>query len=430
VAATKTTLQDMFRALSSANYRLFFIGQSVSLIGTWMQTVAMSWLVYRLSHSAVLLGVLGFVTDIPGFLLMPFAGVIADRLDRRRIVMATQLLAMAQACALSALVLTEGVRIWHLIALSTFLGCVTAFDLPTRQAFVVELVATKEHIPNAIALNSTIFNLARLLGPSAAGLLISAAGEGACFLINAASYGAVIAALVLIRRPEAPTRTSTKETSPLSALRQGLSYSYRFLPIRNILMLTALVSTVGLPYTVLMPIIAGTVLDGGSRTLGFLMGAGGAGALAGALAMASRKTVLGLGKTIPAAAGLFSGGLLVLALSRNVLLSAAAMLVMGFGLITQLAASNTLLQTLVDEDKRGRVMGIYTMAVRGMVPLGSLVTGYVAVVVGPSTALAAGGTLCAAGALMFRSRLPKMREIVRPIYLREGIIRDIEQPLG
>jgi len=420
----------MFRALSSANYRLFFIGQSVSLIGTWMQTVAMSWLVYRLSHSAVLLGVLGFVTDIPGFLLMPFAGVIADRLDRRRIVMATQLLAMAQACALSALVLTEGVRIWHLIALSTFLGCVTAFDLPTRQAFVVELVATKEHIPNAIALNSTIFNLARLLGPSAAGLLISAAGEGACFLINAASYGAVIAALVLIRRPEAPTRTSTKETSPLSALRQGLSYSYRFLPIRNILMLTALVSTVGLPYTVLMPIIAGTVLDGGSRTLGFLMGAGGAGALAGALAMASRKTVLGLGKTIPAAAGLFSGGLLVLALSRNVLLSAAAMLVMGFGLITQLAASNTLLQTLVDEDKRGRVMGIYTMAVRGMVPLGSLVTGYVAVVVGPSTALAAGGTLCAAGALMFRSRLPKMREIVRPIYLREGIIRDIEQPLG
>ncbi len=401
------------------------MGQAVSFFGTWMHSVGVSWLVYRLSHSALLLGVVGFAADLPGFLLMPLAGVIADRVDRRRLIIATQVLAMVQAFVLTMLVFTDVVRIWHVVVLSLFLGVINAFDLPTRQAFVVQLISRKEDLLNAIALNSVIFNLARLLGPTLAGVVIALLGEGPCFLANGLSYLPVV--IVLLRMQLPAYRANLDLGSPVAALAQGLSYSYRFVPIRNTLLLIALVSVMGLPYTVILPILADDILHGGSRTLGFLVGAGGFGALIGALYMASRKTVLGLGKLIPLAAVLFSGGLMLLAVSRHVLLSAAAMPVIGFGLMTQLAASNTLIQTLVDEDKRGRVMGIYTMAVRGMVPIGSLLVGGMSSILCPSSALALGAFACAFGALLFRTQLPAMRRFIRPIYVQQGIIPDVTQ---
>lgn len=408
-------------ALQYRNYRLFFGGQSISLIGTWMQRIAMSWLVYRLTSSAFWLGIVGFTGQIPVFLLTPFAGVLADRMNRQRILVVTQTLAMIQALILALLVLTGTIAVWHILSLSIFLGIVDAFDMPVRQSFMVEIVEKKD-LGNAIALNSSMVNSARLLGPSIAGMLIASMGEGMCFLLNGLSYLAVILSLLAMKITS--KRTETPNTYVLHGLKEGFHYAFGFPPIRYVLLLIALVSLIGMPYTVLMPVFAKDILHGGPHTLGFLMGSSGVGALVGAIYLASRRTVLGLGKWISLAAGLFGIGLIAFSLSRILWFSLFLMLLTGFGMIVQMASSNTILQTVVDEDKRGRVMSFYAMAFRGMTPFGSLLAGGLASKIGAPNTLMVGGISCILGSLFFARKLPLLRQMVRPIYVRMGIVSE------
>ncbi|MEA2601367.1 MAG: hypothetical protein QOF89_2359 [Acidobacteriota bacterium] len=411
----------MLRALRHRNYRLFFSGQTVSLVGTWMTRIATSWLVYRLTRSALLLGLVGFAGQIPSFLLAPFAGVLVDRWNRHRLLVAAQVLAMLQSAALAVLALTGVINIWHVLGLSLFQGVINAFDMPARQAFVVEMVEDRADLSNAIALNSSMVNAARLLGPSIGGVLIAAVGEGWCFFWDAVSYLAVIASLLLMRLAPRPQRTGRK-SKVLPELREGLAYVAGSPPIRSILLLLALVSLVGMPYTVLMPVFASTILHGGPHTLGFLMAATGVGALLGAVFLARRRSVLGLGKVIPLMAALFGAGLIGFSLSRHLWLSLALLLATGLGFMVTMAASNTLLQTLVADDKRGRVMSLYTMAIMGMTPFGSLLAGVLANRIGAPHTLLLGGLGCLAAALWFALLLPKLRERVRPIYVEMGIL--------
>ena len=418
----------MVRALRHRNYRLFFAGQTVSLVGSWMTRIATSWLVYRLTGSALLLGLVGFAGQIPSFLLSPVAGVLVDRWDRHRLLVVTQILAMLQSAALAGLALAGVINIWHVLALSLFQGLINAFDMPARQAFVVEMVERREDLPNAIALNSSMVNAARLLGPSIGGVIIAAVGEGWCFALDAVSYLAVIASLLLMRLA-ARRRAAPKGAKVLPELRAGWSYVAGSVPIRSILLLLALVSLVGMPYTVLMPIFASTVLHGGPHTLGFLMAATGVGALLGAVFLASRRSVLGLGRVVPLMSGLFGAGLIGFSLSRSLWLSLLLLLVTGIGFMVQMAASNTLLQTLVEDDKRGRVMSFYTMAIMGVTPFGSLLAGALAHRMGAPRTLLFGGIGCIAAALWFASLLPDLRERVRPIYIEKGILPAVTEDL-
>jgi MFS family permease len=409
----------MLRALHHRNYRLFFAGQGVSLVGTWMQRIAMGWLVYRLSHSAFMLGMVGFTGQLPIFLLSPVAGVLADRLDRHRVLLATQSLAMLQALVLAILVLTGHVQIWHIVVLAIFLGFVDAFDMPIRQAFLVDIVERQEDLGNAIALNSSIVNSARLLGPSVAGLLIAYMGEGMCFLLNAASYVAVLYSLLAMRLGRsnaAPTGTPL-----VKELKEGFSYAFGFPPIRSILILISMVSFFGMPLTVLMPVFARDILRGDSHTLGFLMGASGMGALFGSACLASRKTILGLEKWNAVASGVFGLGLILFSQSRSLWLSLFLSLATGLGMLIQNASGNTLLQSIVDEDKRGRVMSLYATAFRGVVPFGSLVGGILASRIGAPNTLMIGGILCSMAALLFARALPSFRSMTSPIYRTKGI---------
>lgn len=416
-------LRNLLRALRSRNYRLFVAGQSVSLVGTWMQQVAMSWLVYRLTGSAMLLGVVGFTSQIPTIIISPVAGVLADRWDRRRLLIATQTLAMLQAVFLAVVVLTGVVQVWQIILLSLVLGVVNACDIPIRQSFVVEMVEYREDLGNAIALNSSMVNGARLVGPSIAGLLVASVGEGVCFLLNAASYLAVIVALVAMRIPAGSRRQSPRRHILLE-LREGFEYAYKFGPIRSILLLVALISLMGMPYAVLVPVFAKDILHGGAHTFGFLMAAAGSGALVGTLYLASRRSVLGLGRVIVAATGCFAAGIAFFAISNSFPLSMAALVVAGFGAMTLVASCNTVLQTILDEDKRGRVMSFFTMAFMGMAPFGSLSAGALADVIGPRDTLLIGSCGCLAGAAAFARYLPQIREKVRPIYVRMGIVTE------
>jgi MFS family permease len=416
-----TGLAFMLRALDHRNYRLFFIGQLISLIGTWMTQLATSWLVYRMTNSALLLGVVGFAGQIPSFLLAPITGVLVDRWNRHRLLVATQALAMAQSLALAALTLTGVVKIWHVITLSAFQGVINAFDMPARQAFVVEMVERRGDLSNAIALNSLMVNSARMLGPSLAGVIIAAAGEGWVFMLDGVSYLAVIASLLLMTLPRAVAEHLEGENL-LRQFREGWNYIVRFKPIRNILLLLALLSLVGMPYTVLMPIFAEDILGGGSYTFGWLMAASGVGALTGALFLAARKTVLGLGKFIPAMAVVFGAGLIAFSFSRELWLSLTLRVVTGLGFMAQMTVSNTLLQTIVEENKRGRVMSFYTAAVMGTMPFGSLLAGAVAARIGAPHTLLISGICCVVGALWFARTLPSLRRDVRPIYVKKGIL--------
>ena len=415
----RIAIRHTLRTLSSRNYRLFFAGQGVSLIGTWMQRIAMSWLVYRLTDSVFLLGMVGFLGQIPTFLLGPFAGVLADRLNRHRIIVVTQILSMLQALALAVLVMTGAVQVWHIIVLSIFLGLVNALDMPTRQAFVVEMIEKREDLVNAIALNSAIFNGARLIGPSIAGILIATVGEGVCFLLNGLSYIAVIAALLAMRLRKREIERRSKNM--LHEIREGFTYALGLAPIRSVLLLLGLVSVVGMPYTVLMPVFARDILHGGPHTLGFLMAATGCGALVGAIYLASRRSVLGVEKNIPVAAGIFGVGLVGFSLSRALPVSLALMLVTGFGMMVQMASSNTLLQTVVDDNKRGRVMSFYNMAFMGMAPFGSLLAGSVARKIGAPYTLLVGGICCLAGAGLIARQLPVLGEGVRKAHARSRV---------
>jgi MFS family permease len=397
----------LLRALKYKNYRLFFGGQSVSLIGMWMQSIAMSWLVYRLTNSAILLGVIGFVSQIPSFILSPIAGVYADRWNRRYMLIGTQALLMLQALTLAALVLGGVVAVWHLIALALFSGIVTAFDAPARQSFVIDMIEQKDDLGNAIALNSAIFNGSRLIGPSLAGIIIAATGEGICFLINGLSYLAIISALMAMHIT--PKEHMAQNTHVLQELKDGFSYVYNHIPIRSLLILVAIVSLVGMPYIVLMPIFAKEILRGGPSTLGFLMASSGVGALTGAFFIASRRDFKGTGRLIPTAAIIFGAGLIAFSFSRAFGYSCALMLVTGFGLMVQMALSNTSLQTIVDDDKRGRVMSFYTMAFMGMAPFGSLLAGALAHRIGAPNTLLLGGLACVAGALLCARNIPAFR---------------------
>jgi MFS family permease len=413
----------MLRALRSRNYKLFVAGQGVSLIGTWIQQIALSWLVYTLTRSAFLLGVVGFSSQIGMFVLSPVGGVVADRINRYRLLVATQSLAMAQALVIGVLVLAHAVAVWQIVALSLFLGVVNAFDMPARQAFLVDMIEDREDLPNAIALNSSMVNGARLVGPAVAGLLIAAAGEGVCFMINAASYLAVIAALLAMRI--APRRPNGRSRRIWPELREGFAYTFGFAPTREILLLLALVSVAAMPYSTLMPIFAVQLLHGGASTLGFLSGASGVGALAGAVMLASRRSVRGLGRWIPIACAGFGAALIGFSYSRSLPLSLLLQAGAGLAMITHLASSNTILQTIAGDEWRGRVMSFYGMAFIGMMPFGSLLAGILAHHIGAPRTVILGGAVCIAGAAVFALRLPALRRLVQPIYRERGIIPEV-----
>jgi MFS family permease len=421
-------VRSIGRALRHRNYRLFFSGQSISLVGTWLTKVATSWLIYRLTGSAMLLGILGFAGQIPTFLLAPLAGVLVDRWDRYRVLVVTQVLAMVQSGLLAGLAIAGVIQVWHVLALSVFQGFINAFDMPARQSMVVQMVEDRADLPNAIALNSSMVNGARLLGPAAAGVLIAAVGEGWCFFIDAASYLAVIASLLLMRverRVRAP-----RSTDVLHEMREGFRYASGFAPIRAVLLLLAVVSLMGMPYMVLLPVIAREVLRGGAGTLGALTAASGLGALAGALYLASRRSVLGLGHVIVASSAAFGIGLVGLSRVGVVWLALPMMLVTGGGMMLQMAASNTILQTVVDEDKRGRVMSLFAMSVFGTVPLGSLMAGALASRMGAQNTIMVGGVACVVAAVVFLRALPELQRLVHPIYVRMGIVPEIAEGLG
>jgi MFS family permease len=418
----------MFRALKHRNFRLFFAGQSVSLIGTWMQSVAMGWLVYSMTGSAFLLGFVAFSSQIPAFALTPLAGVIADRFDRRRILVMTQTLEMLQAFILAALVISGAVEVWHVIALGVFLGCVSSLDIPVRQAFIVEMIEKREDLSNAIALNSLMFNSARLIGPSIAGILIMAFGEGTCFLVNAVSFFAVIGSLAAMRLPA--HKKPHGKANVFEGLKEGFRYAFGFMPIKLILMILSVINLMGVSYAVLMPVFARDMLRGGAGTFGFMTASAGCGALVATILLAARKSVVGLGRMIPSSCAVFSAALIGFAVSSTLWLSLALLAIMGFAFMIGTASCNIILQTITEDDKRGRVMSFYTMAFMGMAPLGSLLAGFLASRFGATNALAASGAVCLIAALIFTGQLPALRCAIHPIYKKMGIIPEVASGLN
>jgi MFS family permease len=418
-------IRSLGRALKHRNYRLFIIGQSVSLIGTWMQQLAMSWLVLQLTGSAFWLGVVGFATQIPGLIVSPIGGVFTDRWNRHRALVITQGLAMLQAFALAILVWVNLVTVWQIIALGVVLGVVNAIDMPLRQAFLPQMIGNRDDLANAIAVNSSIVNGTRLIGPSLAGLLMATSGAAVCCLVNALSYIAVLTALMLMR--ELPQTKRHSDESVLRGLLDGAKYAFGFGPIRAILLLLSIVSAMSMSLSVLMPYFAEKVFHGNAATLGFLMGASGAGALMGALYLASRTTVLGLGRHLVWATTMFGLGLLAFSFCDRLALALPVLVVTGFCMMLQMAASNTLLQTIVDDDKRGRVMSFYATAFLGMAPLGSLLAGFLASHLGAQNSVRIAGGVCLCGALVFGVRLEQMREQIRPIYRRAGILPPLDE---
>ena len=410
----------LLRALRHRNYRLFFGGQSLSLAGTWITRIATSWLVYRFTGSALILGIVGFCGQIPTLFLAPVAGVFVDRWDRRRVLLVTQILSLLQSVALGVLTLLGIITVAEVLVLQVVQGIINAFDTPARQAFVVHMIEDRADLPNAIALNSSMVNGSRIVGPSVGGLIIAAVGEGWCFMIDAVSYLAVIASLLAMRME--PAVPSTRPARISEELKVGFRYVTRFVPVRTLLLLLALVSIMGMPYTVLMPAIATRVLHGGANSLGFLMGATGVGALAAALYLASRHTVVGLGRAIAAAVITFGGGLIAFGFSRSFVLSLAILPFVGAAFMLALAATNTIVQTIVEEHLRGRVMAFYAMAFLGTAPIGSLLAGVLADRIGAPATIRLGGAACVVGGIAFAFRLPRLRELIRPIYAQQGII--------
>jgi MFS family permease len=431
-------LRGLVRSLRHRNYRLFFGGQIVSLIGTWMQGATMGYLVYKLTGSKVLLGLLPFVSQLPTFVATPFAGVLADRFDRRKLLLFTQSTAMVLAAVLGLLTVTGAIQIWHMLVIGAIGGLVQALDVPTRQSFVVQMVEDRADLPNAIALNSMMVNGAKLVGPSVAGVLIWLLsdvlapaigvghrffGEGVCVLLNAASFVAVLACLLKMR--VAPFVRPTDGRRMLASLAEGLHYAWRFVPIRAVLLLLATTSLVGIPYVTLIPVFSRDILhaDGMDAMInGLLIAASGAGALVGAMHLASRRNVIGLGRLIALGPGLFGASLILFALSRNWVLSLLVLVPAGIGQMILIASCNTFIQTIVDDDKRGRVMSIYAMSFMGMSPFGALAVGWAASWLGAPLTVGLCGGACIVGSLVFRAWLPRHREILRPIYTRMGIL--------
>jgi MFS family permease len=418
----------MLRAFSYPNYRLFFGGQIVSLIGSWISITATSWLVYRLTGSAMALGVVGFAGQFPGFVMGPFAGAFLDRWDRHRVLVATQTFSMVQSFALAILTFTGHITVPAIIALNAVQGIVNAFDMPARQAFLPTMITDREDLANAIAMNSSMFNAARLVGPSVAGFIIATAGEAWCFLADGASFVGVILALLAMTDVRQPHPTAA-HAGFMEHLFEGWRYVLGFRPIRSLMLQLAWLCLVVMPYTVLMPVFADEILGGGPHTLGFLMGASGLGAMSGALWLTTRKSVVGLGRVILVNTIVFGAGLMGFALSRWLWVSLVFMTVAGFGMMVQMASTNTVIQTIVDEEKRGRVMSFYTMSFLGTAPFGSLLAGWLSTRIGAPQTVLLSGVLCIATAAWFARELPAIRELVRPIYRRMGILPEVAQGL-
>ena len=415
----------VFRSLKHRNFRLFFSGQIISLVGTWMQNIAQAWLIYRLTGSSVLLGVLGFVSQILIFLLSPLAGLVADRWPRRRVIIATQAASMLLAFMLAALTLTGRIRLWDIIVLATLLGVVNAFDVPARQSFLIEMVG-REDLLNAIALNSSMFNGARVAGPAIAGLLVAWIGEGWCFFANGVSYLAVIAGLFMMRIKK--TRAAHDGVSPIEKLREGFRFVRHTTPIRALLLLVGLVSFMALPFSVLMPIFAGRILGGGASAYGNLMGAVGVGALCGALALAMRQQLRGLGNVVAYSAMGLGVSLILFSASRLYWVSLAALVLAGLTMMMQFTSTNTLIQAMVPDRLRGRVMALYAMMFLGMAPIGSLLAGAIADHVGAPITVALGGLASFAGGLVFARKWPAMRAPARELVAAQGMIAPTAPP--
>lgn len=427
-------MRSLLRALRSRNYRLFFVGQLVSLVGTWMAQVAMSWLVYQLTGSKLLLGTVAFASQIPGFILGPWVGVMVDRWNLRRTLIITQTLSMLQAFTVAILTLTGVIKTGQIITLALIVGVINAFDMPARQSFVVHMVEKREDLPNAIALNSTMFNASRLIGPTVASLVLVGLREflpeysiflriGLCFLANGVSFIAVIVALLAMH--VTLQSNGKRKSGALGELREGWRYAFGSLPIRMLLMNLAIISLMGTPYTVLLPVFAKDVLHGSEGTLGMLTASIGCGALLGGLRLAARRSVLGLGKWIAIGATAMGVSLIAFSTTRTLWLAVPILACCGFAMVTQMAASNTVLQTIVDDDKRGRVMALYGMAFLGMMPLGSLMAGFLAQRIGAPITVALGGVVCIVTGSWFWSMLPQVREHIRPIYERRGILTPV-----
>jgi MFS family permease len=405
-------LPATLRALQYRNFRLFFAGQLISLVGTWMQNIAQSWLVYRITGSLALLGGVGFTSQIPLFLLSPLGGIVADRYSRRKVVIATQSTSMVLAFILAALTLSHKVQIWHIFVLSALLGVVNSFDIPARQSFIVEMVG-RTHMMNAIALNSSMFNASRVAGPAIAGILVAAIGEGWCFFANGASYIAVIVGLLMMR--VTPRQPDLPVGSPWVHLVEGFRWVIDNPPVHALLALLGVVSLTGMPFAVLMPAFADRILHGGAAALGWLMGATGIGALAAALILASRQNLRGLGRWVAMAATAFSVTLIVFAFSRQFWLSTAILVCIGFSMMIQMGSSNTLIQSMVPDRLRGRIMAVYSMMLMGMAPFGALLAGLVAERFGAPVTVAAGGVICLIASGVFWTMLAGIREHARKL---------------
>lgn len=396
-----------FRALQHRNYALFFFGQGISLIGTWMQRITIGWLVYRLTGSALMLGTVSFATQIPTLLLAPLAGVLADRLNKHRLLLVTQILSMLQALVLAGLVLSEQAQIWHILVLGSCLGIINAFDMPVRQSFIIEMLESKADLGNAIALNSSLVNGGKIMGPSIAGMLILLLGEGMCFLLNGLSYIAVILALLSMRLPVQPAVAPQKKI--WFALREGFQYAASSPTIRSVLMLVALVSLAGMPYIALMPVFAGTILQGGPDTLGYLMFANGAGSLIASAFLTTHAGTIKMAYLLIFASSLLGLGLILFSLSTQFWLSFAVIISVGFGLMLHSVCSNTLLQTVVADNKRGRIMSFYTMANMGITPFGNLLAGVFANDWGAGPTIFVCGVCCLLGSAIFARQAKKAK---------------------
>jgi MFS family permease len=412
---TASRIAGAFRSLRHRNFQLFFGGQLISLVGTWMQSVAESWLVYRLTGSPLLLGAIGFASQIPIFLLSPIGGAIVDRHNRHKLIIVTQTLSMTLASILATITLLGVVKVWHIFILASLLGFVNAFDIPARQAFIVEMVG-KDNLMNAIALNSSMFNGARIVGPAVAGILVASIGEGWCFFANAVSYIAVIGGLFMMR--VAP-RERSQQDSALEAIKEGFRWVFNTKPILALLLLVGLVSLVGMPYAVLMPIFADRILHSGARGLGMLMGFSGAGALIGALTLAAKSGLRGLGTWVAASSACFGLFLAMFAFSKVFWASAALLIPVGMFMMVQMAATNTLIQSMVPDRLRGRVMSVYSMMMMGMAPLGALLAGALSNHIGASLTVALGGFCSILGSIWFGSRLPMIRGEARRLIIAQ-----------
>lgn len=440
MAVTETTgggatgLRFLFRALRHRNYKLFFAGQGVSVIGTWMQGAAQGWLIRTLvtdpRDASFWLGMVPFVSQLPTFLLPLLTGVLADRLNRRKILLVTQTLSMLQALALSALVFSNVVTIWQIILLALSLGLINSFDIPARQSFVVEMIEDRSDLGNAIALNSSLVNFARIIGPALAGLLIAFFGRNGddlnktgiafCYLCNGISYLFVLRALLAMTVK--PRVAVSSQGHVLAGLKEGFKYAAHSKPIRAVLLLLATISVMGVAYSALMPTIARDILHVGADQYGLLFGAVGVGALGGAASLAGRKNIRGLKTVVATGAIAFGCGLVAFSFSTNYWVACGLLVVTGFGWMTTSAACNTFLQTIVDDDKRGRVMSFWAMSFMGMVPFGSLYTSLVAHAIGPMHTVLIGGLMCILAGVVFASRLPMLRRLTYPIYVRKGLV--------